>query len=275
MVGTDSGWWVLFWDLSTALGSNTAFMRWTLSEQDKILPTTNFIAPATTSYYHFRKQTQNYKSTMADQASYMARAVLALFAVYSSFTATAGAYILFWMLYFPKLEQPKEPQNVQEVMAMLTSRTLEIASLLQHVQPAPGEKCALCHDDEPVAPVRISCQHLFCCGCAHAVFTRQASCPLCFRIPLPQQKTAPVQEFQPIGLDVRGRLAMMYTIALAYAIFCGIPAALVLYLPDCKSVLRDLFLFQCLVVVLLFLWLIILLVINRSRYLTARFARRD
>jgi hypothetical protein len=239
------------------------------------LADSEIIAPATTSYTLSASKRQNYKSTMADQASCVTRALSALFVVYSSFTATAGPYILFWMLYFPKLEQPKEPKGVQEVLAMLTSRTLEIASLLQHVESADGEKCALCHDDEPVAPVRISCQHLFCCGCAHAMFTRQASCPLCFRIPLPQQKTAPVQEFQPIELDVRGRLAMMYTIALAYVIFCVIPAALVLYLADCKSVHRDLLLFQCLVVVLLFLWLIILLVINRSRWLTARFARRD
>jgi hypothetical protein len=76
-------------------------------------------------------------------------------------------------------------------------------------------------------------------------------------------------------MNVRGRLAMMYIIGVAYIIFCGIPAALVLYFADCKSVLRDLLFFQCLVAVLLLLWLIILLVINRSRWLTARFARRD
>jgi hypothetical protein len=219
-------------------------------------------------------KSQHYTSTMADRASYVTRALKALFVVYTSFTASARAYILFWMLYFPKHEQPEDPKDVHEVLAMLTSRTLEVASLLQHIKSAAGEKCTFCHDDEPIAPVRISCQHVFCCGCAHAVFARHVLCPLCFRKPLPQQKIVPVQAFQPVGLDVRGRLALMYTIGAAYVVFCGIPAALVLYFADCKLVLRDLPLFQCLFVVLLLLWLIILLVINRSRWLTARFARR-
>jgi hypothetical protein len=136
---------------------------------------------------------------MADQASYASKALLALFVVYTSITTTAGAYILLWMLYFPKHERPDESQDVQRVFAMLTSRTLEVASHLQHVDSAAGEKCALCHEEEPIAPVRISCQHLFCCGCAHAVFARHVMCPLCFKLPLPQQKTVPVPESSLLG----------------------------------------------------------------------------
>jgi hypothetical protein len=127
------------------------------------------------------------------------KALLALFVVYTSITTTAGAYILLWMLYFPKHERPDESQDVQRVFAMLTSRTLEVASHLQHVDSAAGEKCALCHEEEPIAPVRISCQHLFCCGCAHAVFARHVMCPLCFKLPLPQQKTVPVPESSLLG----------------------------------------------------------------------------
>jgi hypothetical protein len=61
----------------------------------------------------------------------------------------------------------------------LDARSLHTAKLLQHVEAPTDERCAICHDQEPDGPVRLSCQHLFCCGCAHVLLARSNKCPLC------------------------------------------------------------------------------------------------
>lgn len=68
-------------------------------------------------------------------------------------------------------------------------RALVIADVIKHVDAPKGDRCNLCHDDEPLAPVRLSCEHLFCCGCVHAVFARRDNCPICLRKPSPLHDT--------------------------------------------------------------------------------------
>lgn len=76
-------------------------------------------------------------------------------------------------------------------------RALLVPDLVQHVETAEGDRCALCLEDEPVAPVRISCQHLFCCGCAHTLFARLNRCPLCLQKPSPLRESFPAQPTRP------------------------------------------------------------------------------
>ena len=82
----------------------------------------------------------------------------------------------------------------------IDARSQRTADLLQHVEAPTDERCAICHDQEPDGPVRLSCQHLFCCGCAHMLLARSNKCPLCLRPPLPVRASVQTSE------DIRSRL---------------------------------------------------------------------
>ena len=123
----------------------------------------------------------------------------------------------------------KEPVDKISESSILESRTLDVADLLQHVQTANGERCAFCHDDKPVAPVRISCQHLFCCGCAHALLGRIDHCPLCLQKPDFLRDSFPTQSPRPPP-DVGSRLSQLYYLCCECILSLLIPSLLI-YLP--------------------------------------------
>ena len=84
---------------------------------------------------------------------------------------------------------------------------LLMAERLQHVEATKDERCVVCHALEPIGPVRLSCQHLFCCRCAHTTFVRRDTCPLCLRQPSP---TKIFIQSPDIINDMDGRLKEIY-----------------------------------------------------------------
>lgn len=110
------------------------------------------------------------------------------------------AATIFWTLIL--IFEALSGQRLHEYRRRREPLTLEpraslVADLIQHVETADGDRCALCLEDEPVAPVRISCQHLFCCGCAHTLFARLTHCPLCLQKPSPLRVSFPAQPTRP------------------------------------------------------------------------------
>jgi hypothetical protein len=89
----------------------------------------------------------------------------------------------------------------------LLERSQFTAERLQHVEAPTGERCIICHDPQPIGPVRLSCQHLFCCGCAHLTFARREDCPLCLRKPLPLNVNTRIFEYSN---DIDTRLRKIY-----------------------------------------------------------------
>lgn len=85
---------------------------------------------------------------------------------------------------------PVEEQR--HALRKLESRCLVVATFLEHVAMPEGERCVICHEDKPAAPVRISCQHFFCCSCAHAAFAWRDVCPLCLQKPSSLRETTPI-----------------------------------------------------------------------------------
>lgn len=83
-----------------------------------------------------------------------------------------------------------------------------MAERLQHVEAPMGETCVICHNPEPIGPVCLSCQHLFCCGCAYLTFARREDCPLCFQKPLPMKLYTQIPSHSN---DIDTRLRKIYT----------------------------------------------------------------
>jgi len=105
------------------------------------------------------------------------------------------------------------------------------AERLQHVEAPTGEKCIICHDPEPVGPVRLSCQHLFCCGCAHSTFARREDCPLCLRNPLPLNIFTRTSEYSN---DVDTRLRNIYRCYLLQSFLVVSAKVLAAYMDDAE-----------------------------------------
>ena len=102
--------------------------------------------------------------------------------------------------------------HIEPVISRPEHRRLEaflllLAERLQHVKATKGERCLICHNLEPVRPVRLSCQHLFCCTCAYTTFVRHDTCPLCH--PQPSPTKIAIQNPDIIN-DMDGRLKEIY-----------------------------------------------------------------
>jgi hypothetical protein len=84
---------------------------------------------------------------------------------------------------------------------------LLMAERLQHVEATKDERCVVCHALESIGPVRLSCQHLFCCKCAHITFVRRDTCPLCLQRPSPTKISL---QNPNIIKDMDGRVKEIY-----------------------------------------------------------------
>lgn len=143
-------------------------------------------------------------------------------------------------------------------------QALAIADMLQHVDKQKDERCPICHDDEPTAPVRLSCKHLFCCSCAYKTLLQRQDCPLCLRKPAPLGEHLSVQSTSSAESDARVRRdILVYTIGV-------LPAVFLFYFGDNALVIHDLLCLQCLLWMLHVLTATIALLIDWPRKGSAR-----
>lgn len=82
-----------------------------------------------------------------------------------------------------------------------------MAERLQHVEATKDEACVVWHNSEPIGPVRLSCQHLFCRTFAHITSVPRDTCPFCLRQPSPTKISAQNPKFVN---DLDSRLRGIY-----------------------------------------------------------------
>lgn len=116
----------------------------------------------------------------------------------------------------------------------LEAFSLFMAERLQHVEAPTGETCVVCHDPKPIGPVRLSCQHLFCCGCAHLTFVRRDDCPLCLQKPLPIVCAQTSDHNNNIDSRLK-RIYNCYLLQIPFMVFSNILALLPTLLSPFKS----------------------------------------
>lgn len=170
--------------------------------------------------------------------------------------------ILTWEALFEQ-HWGEEPNHPLEKPLESDSPSLRIADLLQHVETSEEEICAFCHDDKPVAPVRISCQHLFCCGCAHAMFARVTLCPLCLQKPSPFRDSFPTLSAQRDESFIDSQLSRLYEMCGDSLILFGLATMLVCpaYMIDfCDSFIVEMYPLQIRLSVLF--WVVAVVVVS-------------
>lgn len=105
---------------------------------------------------------------------------------------------------------------------VLSTPSTLLGQLFTRAEAPVNDVCPFCRDDF-VDPVRISCSHTFCSGCARTIFAHEDACPLCG-----QKPTAPAKDNRNSSLFLPScfwcQSPVERTFILAYHIICAVAA---------------------------------------------------